>query len=108
MSSSAYIYTGPEVYGRGGLCVPFVLCLLWHVERPRVDGITEVLVQGLREEVYVLFPECLVPLVHELGLWRIGVGHCDEAVESRCGKSNKTVLLLDPKVLYHACAHVLD
>lgn len=108
INNPAYIHTGPETKDCSGLCIPLVLCLLWHVERSRVDSITEVLVKGLREKVYVLFFECLVPVVHELGLWRSGVGHWNEVAEKvsarRCGKGSLPTLLLDPKVLYYACA----
>lgn len=65
--------------------------------------------QGLREKIYVLFLERLVPVVHELGLWRSGVGHWDRVDESggilRCGKGSQTILLqVDSEVLYHARA----
>lgn len=54
---------------------PFVFVLRWLVDRSGVGGMVEVIVQALRENVEVLLLEPLAPFLHELELWRKGVGH---------------------------------
>lgn len=61
---------------------PLLLVLCWLVKRSGMSDMVKVIVQALRENVYVLFLESPTPFVYELDLWGSGVlavGHWDEA-----------------------------
>jgi len=87
---------GPQ---RDNLCElfePLLSGLLWPANRFGVSDMAKVLVQGLREDVKVLFLESFTPLFDEFDLSRFG--HWDEVTEGGLPEDQESSQTL--RVLY--------
>lgn len=73
ISNTAYLALSPDAENNREVFNPLLFRLLRSAYRSRVMCVTIVLVQALFDTGQIPLFKSLVPLAHELDLWRIGV-----------------------------------